>query len=302
LQTSNSSPALGADRQASPATTRTAQQTGPGVSSRGQGPGPAATAQTNALASFASHPLVLRLVSVIIVLGAWEYAGRVPISPAFPTFLQTMDALLAMIADGTLIQAFWVTLQPLAIGLLASVLVGVGLGVTMGLNRLAEWLGAPVFIIAQSAPLAALIPILTFAYGIGLTSKVMTVCIMAMPVIVLNSLNAVRHTPLSLLEMGRSFLGSRWQVIWKIVLPAAAPVIFAGLRLGCAAGFIGVILAELLITPTGIGDIITYNQSIAEYTKMYAAIFSIIVFSVLFIELIERLEVTLFRPEKRAAR
>src|SRR3546814_6386457 len=90
----------------------------------------------------------------------------------------------------------------------------------MGLNKLVEWLSAPLFIIAQTAPLAALIPILTFAYGIGLTSKVMTVCIMAMPVIVLNSLNAVRHTPASLLEMGRCFLGSRWQVILKIVLPS----------------------------------------------------------------------------------
>jgi NitT/TauT family transport system permease protein len=249
-----------------------------------------------------SHPLFLRLASVAIVVGSWEYAGRVPISPAFPTFVETMAALVGMLADGSLLHAFWITLQPLVIGLVASVLIGVAFGVAMGLNRLAEWLGAPVFIIAQSAPLAALIPVLTFAYGIGLTSKVMTVCIMAMPVIVLNSLNAVRHTPASLLEMGRCFLGSRRQIIWKIVLPSAAPVIFAGLRLGCAAGFIGVILAELLITPTGIGDIITYNQSVAEYAKMYAAIFSIIVFSVLFIELLERLEVTLFRPEKRAAR
>jgi NitT/TauT family transport system permease protein len=239
---------------------------------------------------------------MVIVIGGWEYAGRVPISPAFPTFLETMDALLGMLADGSLPRAFWITLQPLALGLLASVFAGVAFGVTMGLNRLAEWLGAPLFIIAQSAPLAALIPILTFAYGIGLTSKVATVCIMAMPVIVLNSLNAVRHTPVSLLEMGRCFLGSRRQVVWKIVLPSAAPVIFAGLRLGCASGFIGVILAELLITPTGIGDIITYNQSIAEYAKMYAAIFSIIVFSVVFIDLLERLEITLFRPEKRAAR
>ena len=95
----------------------------------------------------------------------------------------------------------------------------------------------------------------------------------------------MRHTPASLLEMGHSFLGTRRQLILKIILPAASPVIFAGLRLGCAAGFIGAILAELLITPTGIGDIITYNQSIAEYPKMYAAIFAIIVFSVLFIEL-----------------
>ena len=301
MQPSNPTPALAADRRTA-AATPAAPQAGPGRFSGSDGVLPIEARPPSRLSLLLSHPLFLRLASVVIVVGAWEYAGRVPISPAFPTFLETMDALFGMIADTTLMQAFWITLQPLAIGLLASVVVGVSLGVTMGLNRLAEWFGAPLFIIAQSAPLAALIPILTFAYGIGLTSKVMTVCIMAMPVIVLNSLNAVRHTPSSLLEMGRSFLGSRWQVVWKIVLPSAAPVIFAGLRLGCAAGFIGVILAELLITPTGIGDIITYNQSIAEYAKMYAAIFSIIVFSVLFIELLERVEVTLFRPEKRAAR
>ncbi|GAB4352997.1 MAG: ABC transporter permease [Kiloniellaceae bacterium] len=297
MQTSNSSPALRADRQAKPAAARPAPQAGPALSSRQP-----ADDRPSFLVQLLGHPLFLRFASVVIVVGGWEYAGRVPISPAFPTFIETMEALVGMLADGTLLQAFWITLQPLVIGLAASVLVGVAFGVTMGLNRLAEWLGAPLFIIAQSAPLAALIPILTFAYGIGLTSKVMTVCIMAMPVIVLNSLNAVRHTPTSLVEMGRCFQGTRWQVIWKIVLPAAAPVIFAGLRLGCAAGFIGVILAELLITPTGIGDIITYSQSVAEYAKMYAAIFSIIVFSVLFIEMLERLEVTLFRPEKRAAR
>ena len=251
------------------------------------------------IAALLTHPLVLRLISVVIVLGGWEYAGRVPVSPAFPTFLETMDALWEMTLDGTMARAFATTLQPLIVGLLASVFVGVAMGVTMGLSRPSEWLFAPVFIIAQSAPLAALIPILTFTYGIGLASKVLTVCIMAMPVIVLNSLNAVRHTPASLVEMGRAFLGSRRQLILKIILPAASPVIFAGLRLGCAAGFIGVILAELLITPTGIGDIITYNQAIADYPKMYAAIFSIIVFSVLFIETLERIEVTLFRPEKR---
>ncbi len=84
--------------------------------------------------------------------------------------------------------------------------------------------------------------------------------------------------------MGRSFLGSRRQVITRIILPAASPIIFAGLRLGCAAAFVGAILAELLITPVGIGDLITYNRSVADYPSMYAAILSIIVVSVLFIE------------------
>ena len=78
-------------------------------------------------------------------------------------------------------------------------------------------------------------------------------------------------------------------------------MIFAGLRLGLASGFIGVILAELLISPTGIGDLITYHQSIAEYPKMFAAIAVVILLSVIFISLLEKVEVLLFRPEKRSA-
>ena len=253
-------------------------------------------------AALLNHPLTLRILSALVLCIAWEWAGRIPISPAFPTFGETMVGLWSMIADFSLIRAFGITLQPLVLGLVVSTFLGVAIGVAMGLNDKAEWLASPIFIIAQAAPLAALIPLIVFAYGIGLTAKTLVVCIMAMPVIVLNSFAAVRHTPISLVEMGHSFLASRRQVIQRIILPAASPVIFAGLRLGCAAGFIGAILAELLITPTGIGDLITYHRSIAEYPKMYAAILSIIVFSVLFIEVIEHLEVTLFRPEKRARR
>ena len=252
------------------------------------------------LAAFLTHPLTLRFLSALALCLAWEWAGRIPISPAFPTFGETMAGLWSMLADFSLIPAFAITLQPLVLGLIVSALLGVAVGVAMGLSDKVEWFASPILIIAQAAPLAALIPLIVFAYGIGLTAKTLVVCIMAMPVIALNSFASVRHTPLSLIEMGRSFLGNQRQVIVRIILPAASPVIFAGLRLGCAAGFIGAILAELLITPTGVGDLITYNRSIAEYPKMYAAILSVIVFSVLFIEVLERVEVTLFRPEKRA--
>jgi NitT/TauT family transport system permease protein len=252
------------------------------------------------LAAFFSHPLTLKIISAIVLCLAWEWAGRVPISPAFPTFLETMEGLWSMLADLSLIKAFGITLQPLVIGLVLSALIGVGIGVAMGLSDKVEWLTSPIFIIAQAAPLAALIPLIVFAYGIGLAAKTLVVCIMAMPVIALNTFAAVRHTPHSLIEMSRSFLANPRQVILKIILPAASPVIFAGLRLGCAAGFIGAILAELLITPTGVGDLISFNRSVADYPKMYAAILSIILFSVLFIEVLERVEVTLFRPEKRA--
>jgi NitT/TauT family transport system permease protein len=90
-------------------------------------------------------------------------------------------------------------------------------------------------------------------------------------------------------------------MIVKIILPAASPVIFAGLRLGTAAGFVGAILAELLISPTGVGALITYHQSIAEYPQMYAAIASVIILSALFLTVLEWIEVGFFRPERRTA-
>jgi NitT/TauT family transport system permease protein len=206
-----------------------------------------------------------------------------------------------MIADGSLIVALGVTLVPLAIGVILSAVLGVGIGVAMGVERRVEWLGLPLFIVLQAAPLAALVPLVILAYGIGVTTKVMIVCIMALPVIVLNSFKAVRHAPASLIEMGCAFLGTRRQLILKVILPAAAPVIFAGLRLGVASGFVGAVLAELLVTPTGVGDIITYSQSVAEYPAMYGAIVAVIAVSVAFMRALEWIEVRYVRPERRGA-
>lgn len=243
--------------------------------------------------------LLLKLLSAVIVFGAWEIAGRIPVSYAFPTFVDSMGALARMAFDGTLFVAYAETLRPLIVGVAISAFLGITMGLSIGLSARFDWLVSPIFIIMQAAPLAALIPILVMVYGIGLTSKVFVVCIMAMPVIVLNTAGAVRNTPVSLTEMGRSFLGSERDIILKVVIPAASPVIFAGLRLGVSAGFIGAILAELKITPTGVGDIITYSRSIADYPSMYAAIFSIILLAVLFLNVLERLERHLFEGNYR---
>jgi NitT/TauT family transport system permease protein len=237
---------------------------------------------------------LLKCLSALLVFGSWEIAGRVPVSFAFPTFLESMLALWVLIIEGTLFVAYAETLKPLVLGVFISGVLGIGIGLWVGLSKKFDWLVSPIFVVMQTAPLAALIPLLVMAYGIGLTSKVFVVCIMAMPVIVLNTGGAVRNTPISIKEMGHAFLGSRSDIVLKIILPAASPIIFAGLRLGVSAGFIGAILSELKITPTGVGDIITYSRSIADYPTMYAAILSIILLAVVFLNLLERMEKTLF--------
>ena len=110
--------------------------------------------------SFAA--LAWQLISFAIVFGIWELAGRWPISLAFPPFSQTLLALLSMIADGSLAKAYLITLQPLVLGIVLSSVAGIGFGIAMGLSRSVEWLTLPIMIVLQAAPMAAIIPLLTY--------------------------------------------------------------------------------------------------------------------------------------------
>jgi NitT/TauT family transport system permease protein len=244
--------------------------------------------------------LLLRLLSLVLVFGVWELAGLKPISVAFPTFTATVKALVRLILDGTMIKAFGTTLLPLAVGIILVGFLGILFGVLMGLYRNFEWFTLPVFVIIQSAPMAALIPLITFLYGIGFGAKVLAVVLMAAPVIVLNSYKGIRNTNPTLLQMSKSFLANNRQRIFKIIIPDASGMIFAGLRLGVSSGFVGIILAELLITPTGIGDLITYYRSLALYPEMFAAITAIVVFASIVVSSLQRLEKALFPREHKA--
>ena len=248
-----------------------------------------------------SSPWLLRAASILFVLGLWQWAGSIPVNIAFPTCTATLAAFWEMLVDGTFAEAYAETAGPLIVGVLLTAVGGVFAGLVMGLSPRAEWLGLPVFIVLQASPSAAIVPLITFVYGIGFTAKVFAVVLLSAPVIVLNSYRGIANTPRSLLEMSNAFLASRWQRIWKVVIPAGSGVIFAGLRLGLAQGFTGVVLAELLITPTGIGDLITYNRSVADYPAMFAAILSIILVASVSVTLLQNLERRLFRPELRPA-
>jgi len=248
-----------------------------------------------------ASPVAWQLLSFVVFFGLWELAGRWPVSAAFPPFSRTLSALWQMIADGSLVKAYLSTLQPLVIRIVLCGIAGIGFCIGMGLSRTVEWFSLPVFIILQAAPMAAIIPLITYLYGIGVTSKVIAVILLAAPVIVMNSYKGIRNTHPSLIQMSRSFLGTRRQEVMKVIVPHAGALIFTGLRLGVAMGFIGVVIAELLITPTGIGDLITYHSSVADYPKMFATIASIIAIAAVAIHALERLERRLFPPEIRGA-
>tara|TARA_B100000614_G_scaffold249221_1_gene257946 strand:+ start:40 stop:906 length:867 start_codon:yes stop_codon:yes gene_type:complete len=244
--------------------------------------------------------LIWRVFSFFIVFSIWELAGRADISIAFPPFSKVLVAFVEMIFSGEFFVAYADSLPPLLTGLFITIIGGVIIGISIGLVRSAEWFIMPLLIIFQTAPVSALIPMLTYIYGISDTSKIVAIVILGMPLVALNSYKGIQATNPSLLEMSESFLASRANTIIFVILPSAQKMIFAGLRLGISGAFIGIVLAELLITPTGIGDLITYNRFIARYDKMFATIVSILAIAGLTLSLMRVFEDWLFPSEKNS--
>ena len=244
--------------------------------------------------------LIWRVFSFFIVFSIWELAGRADISIAFPPFSKVLVAFVEMIFSGEFFVAYADSLPPLLTGLFITIIGGVIIGISIGLVRSAEWFIMPLLIIFQTAPVSALIPMLTYIYGISDTSKIVAIVILGMPLVALNSYKGIQATNPSLLEMSKSFLASRLDTILFVILPSAQKMIFAGLRLGISGAFLGIVLEELLITPTGIGDLITYNRFIARYDKMFATIVSILAIAGLTLSLMRVFEDWLFPSEKNS--
>ena len=258
-----------------------------------------AKAEFNSVKLGSKSSLVLwRVLSFLIVFSIWEVAGRSDISIAFPPFSDVVIAFVSMIFSGEFTAAYADSLPPLLTGLCITIIGGVIIGVSVGLVRSAEWFIMPLLIIFQTAPVSALIPMLTYIYGISDTAKVVAIVILGMPLVALNSYKGIQATNPSLLEMSKSFRASQFDTILFVILPSAQKMIVAGLRLGVSGAFIGIVLAELLITPTGIGDLITYNRFIARYDKMFATIVSILAVAGLTLSIMRVFEDSLFPSEK----
>ena len=97
-----------------------------------------------------NRSLFLKLLSAVIVFGAWEVAGRVPVSNAFPTFLESMSALVTLTLDGTMFTAYAETLRPLVVGIAISAVLGIGFGLWIGLSSKFDWLFSTIFIVMHN--------------------------------------------------------------------------------------------------------------------------------------------------------
>jgi NitT/TauT family transport system permease protein len=238
---------------------------------------------------------LLRGAPLVAFLALWQWAAWVPVSFNFPTPWQTLVALGELLGSGALLQATATSLQSLLLGFSAAVLLGVPLGLLMGVVRGVGRVARVYLDLLIALPTAALIPLVILSFGISIISSAVIVFVFSAPFITMNAYGGVRDTRPRLVEMARSFGASWGQLFTRIVVPSAAPMILAGMRLGLSRAFLGLIVAELLLSPFGLGKLIMNSRSMFEHDKMFATVVWTLVLSGVALAALARVEARLLR-------
>ncbi len=213
-------------------------------------------------------------------LVVWEVVGRLELSLFVPPLDAVVRAWVADAASGRLWRAARTSLDALAAGYGLAVATGVPLGLLMGRSRPVQYVADLYVNTLMSAPLSALVPVLIAIFGIRETVVTATVFLFAVFVIVVNARAGVQLLDRSLVEMARAFGASEWVVFRKIVLWAALPSIMVGLRLGALQAVKGMVVGEILIAVTGLGERLIYYGNTFLIPHLYAVILTVLLLAV----------------------
>jgi NitT/TauT family transport system permease protein len=200
--------------------------------------------------------LVLPLVSVLIFGLIWQYVGTHTNPILFTTPIKVAQAFWALLKDGELWPAFYGALRDLAIGYGLAAVVGIVIGMAMGRSPVVEKMLNPFVNFFQATPLIALVPLVVIWFGVELQARVAVVFLLAVWSIIINTATGVKDTPPALLDVGRIYKFNSLQVVGHVQLPNAVPHVFAGLRIALGKALIGVMIAQMEISVTGLGGIV----------------------------------------------
>jgi nitrate/nitrite transport system permease protein len=210
-------------------------------------------------------------VTIALVLVLWQgLTGSEPGGLPAPAtiWLESRELILNPFFDrgGVDKGLFWhalTSLQRVAIGFGFSAVVGVALGVLVGSSRFAHSALDPIFQVLRTVPPLAWLPISLAALHEANPSALFVIFITAIWPIVINTAVGVRNIPQDYVNVGRVLRLSPPEYFVTILLPAATPYIFTGLRIGVGMSWLAIVASEMLLGGVGVGFFIwdQYNAS-----------------------------------------
>jgi ABC-type nitrate/sulfonate/bicarbonate transport system permease component len=253
---------------------------------------------SSALARIPGLPALVGFGSLVLSILAFEILIRAGVLNQFivPMPSQIAASFERVIVEEHLLDRFYLTFKECFAAAVLITVVGISVGTLLHrfdlLRRATEtWVAA-----AASAPTVLMYPLFLVIFGRSATTIVMMAFVAGLPPVILKTIEGLSGTRRVLINVGRSFKLTESQMFWKILFPAAMPTIFVGLKLGLIFALINVVGVEFLINFGGLGQLINDLAERYDLPGTYAAICFVILVSVVFFVVIERIERWL-RPE-----
>ena len=225
--------------------------------------------------------LVIRVISLIVVLTAWQVFGSQIDPILFTTPIAVFKAAVVMIGSGELWHYLWPSLQVMLVGLTLAAVAGIFLGLMLARFWVLDVALDMYVTFLYSTPTVALVPLIVLWAGFDNAAKIVILFLFAFFPMVINTYQGVKNVDPKLLEVGKAFRCGEGQLWFNIVLPAALPFIVTGLRLAVGRGLIGMVLADLYTAISGIGYLIVRTAATYQIDKMFVPILTLGILGVL---------------------
>ncbi len=191
--------------------------------------------------------------AIVLLLAAWQgmywLVGEVALRSPAETIAYTSRFVLSGAFDMHVVE----TMRAFAAALAIAVAAGLGIGFLLGMSRFARAVFEPVLVALYSIPKITLYPIVLLAFGLGMPSKIAFGAIHGIVPIAVFTINGLRNVRPVLMKTSRVLRLKPLQAIWSVLLPAALPEIFSGLRIGFSLTLIGTLLGEMFASQRGLG-------------------------------------------------
>ncbi len=220
---------------------------------------------------------VIIVLSPVILIAVWQIAtdkglvnGAIVPSPG-----RVIEAFRSLIASGKYFEHFNASLIRVSIGFIIGTCMGVLLGILTGLFKKVDDLVTVIFSVFRSIPNVGLVPLFILWCGIGEESKIIVIALGTFWSVLLNTQRGISGTDFKLLEVARILQKDKLTVLLKIIIPAALPSIFTGVRLGLSGAWRSVVAAEMIASMRGIGYMIQYAREMSQPAVMFVGLLTL---------------------------
>lgn len=213
------------------------------------------------------------LIVPLLALAAWQASamgGWLP-PQVLPSPAEVTALFLAMLESGELRDHTLISLSRVAWGFGLGAAGGLALGVLMGLSRRVEETVNPLFVALAQIPPLGWVPLLIMLVGIDEALKVLVIAKAAFVPLAINTLKGIRAVPPHFVEVGRVFGFGPWPMLTRVVLPAAVPPIFTGVRYAMTHAWLALVAVELLASSEGLGYLMVWGRQLFQLETVLVA-------------------------------